>query len=46
MRVDVEIGLLTGVSIGLTYEANEMHNLILDLLMIRMIFYWRRAAKH
>ncbi len=43
MRVDVEIGLLTGVSIGLTYEANEMHNLILDLLMIRMVFYWRRA---
>lgn len=43
MRVDVEIGLLTGVSVGLTYEANEMHNLILDLVVIRMILYWQRT---
>ena len=45
MRVDVEIGLLTGVSVGLTYEANEMHNLILDLVVIRMIIYWRKATE-
>jgi hypothetical protein len=45
MRVDVEIGFLTGVSVGLTYEENEMHNIILDLLVIRMILYWQKATK-
>ena len=45
MQLDVEIGLLTGVSVGLTYEANEKHNIILDLVMIRIIFYWGIANK-
>ncbi len=46
MQVDVEIGLLTGVSVGLTYEANEKHNIILDLVMIRIIFYWGVTGKY
>jgi len=46
MQLDVEIGLLTGVSVGLTYEANEKHNIILDLVVIRIIFYWGVTGKY
>ncbi len=46
MQLDVEIGLLTGVSVGLTYEANEKHNIILDLVMIRIIFYWGSTGRY
>jgi len=40
MQLDVEIGLLTGVSVGLTYEANETHNVILDLVIVRILARW------
>jgi hypothetical protein len=46
MQLDVEIGLLTGVSLGLTYEANEKHNIILDLVVIRIIFYWGATRRY
>ena len=34
------IGLLNGLSIGLTYAETEEHNIVLDVLCLRFILSW------
>lgn len=38
--MSLAIGLLNGMSIGLTYAENEGHHVVLDILVIRFILSW------
>ena len=38
--MSLAIGLLNGLSIGLTYTENEGHHVVLDILVFRFILSW------
>jgi hypothetical protein len=38
--MSLAIGLLHGLSIGLTYAENDGHHVVLDILVIRFILSW------
>jgi hypothetical protein len=38
--MSLAIGLLNGLSIGLTYAENDGHHVVLDILVIRLILSW------
>ena len=38
--MSLAIGLLNGLSIGLTYAENDGHHVVLDILAIRFILSW------
>ena len=41
----VEIGLLHGLSLGLTYAETDEHHIVLDLFVLRFIFSWGEVVR-
>jgi hypothetical protein len=37
MQLDIEVGLLTGVSLGITYERHVGHVIVIDLVFLRCV---------
>jgi hypothetical protein len=41
----LEIGLLNGLSIGLTYVETDEKHVVLDIFVLRLILSWGEAAR-
>jgi hypothetical protein len=37
MQLDIEVGLLAGVSLGITYERQVGHVIVIDLVLLRCV---------
>ena len=37
MELDIELGLLCGASVGITYEKLQKHTLIIDVIFLRLV---------
>ena len=37
MELEIELGLLCGASVGITYEKLQKHTLIIDVVFLRLV---------
>ena len=37
MELEIELGLLCGASVGITYEKLQKHTLIIDVIFLRLV---------